>query len=52
MPSKNVWISKPDQNRISLVRMDELVGVGFFSKVEMRGDGVLEEMDEQVSERG
>ena len=31
--------------------MYELVGVGFFSKVEMRGDRVLEEMDEQVSEQ-
>ena len=40
---------QPDQNRISLVRMDELVGVGFFSKVKMRSDRVLEEMDEQVS---
>ena len=38
-----------DQNRVSFVSMHELVGVGFFSKVEMRGDGVLEEMDEQVS---
>ena len=28
-----------------------MVGVGFFSKVEMRSDGVLEEMDEQVSEQ-
>src|ERR1035441_4410938 len=42
---------QPDQNRVSLVRMDELVGVSFFSKVEMRSDGVLEEMDEQVSEQ-
>src|SRR5450631_551683 len=42
---------QPDQNRISLVSVHELVGVGFFSKVEMRGDCVLEEMDEQVSEQ-
>ena len=42
---------QPDQNRISLVRMHELIGVSFFSKVEMRRDGVLEEMDEQVSEQ-
>ena len=31
------------------MRVDELVGVSFFSKVEMRGDGVLEEMNKQVS---
>jgi len=31
--------------------MHKLVGVGFFSKVEMRGDGMLEEMDEQISEQ-
>ena len=40
-----------NQYRISHVSMDELVGVGLFSEVEMRGDGVLEEMDEQVSEQ-
>jgi len=40
-----------DQNRVSLVSMDELVGVGFFAEVEMRSDSVLEEMDEQVSEQ-
>src|ERR1700692_4274170 len=38
-----------DQNRISLVRMHALVGVGFFSTVKSRSDGVLEEMDKQVS---
>src|ERR1019366_1912609 len=31
------------------MRVDELVGVRFFSKVEMRSDGVLKEMYEQVS---
>src|ERR1700687_5827967 len=40
---------QPDQNRIAFMRVDELVGMGLFSKVEMRGDGVLEKMDEQVS---
>src|ERR1035437_9537186 len=40
---------QPDQNRVSLVSMDELVGVSFFSKVEMRSDGVLEEMNKKVS---
>src|SRR4030081_2939611 len=29
--------------------MDELVGVGFLSKVEMRRDRVLKKMDKQVS---
>src|SRR5208283_1935545 len=42
---------QPDQDRIAFVRVDELVGVGFFSKVKVRGDGVLEEMDEQISEQ-
>src|ERR1019366_5882283 len=40
---------QPDQNRIAFMRVDELVGVRFFSKVEMRSDGVLKEMYEQVS---
>src|SRR6202030_1496608 len=40
---------QPDQNRISLVRMHELVSMRFFSKVEMRRDRMLKEMDEQVS---
>src|ERR1700691_5956508 len=40
---------QPDQNGISFVRMDELIGVGFFPKMEMRGDRVLKKMDEQVS---
>src|ERR1019366_9978244 len=31
--------------------MDELVGVGFFSEVEVGRDGVFEEMDEQVPEQ-
>ena len=37
------------QDRVSLVRMHELVSVRFFPEVEMRGDGVLEKMNEQVS---
>src|SRR5271169_6600364 len=38
-----------DQHRVAFMRMDELVGVGLFSKVEVWSDGVFEEMDEQVS---
>ena len=38
-----------DQHRVAFVSVNELVGVRFFSKVEVRRDRVLKEMDEQVS---
>src|SRR5580658_2816771 len=40
---------KSHQNRIAFVSMHELIGVRFFSKMKMRSDRMLEEMDEQIS---
>jgi len=40
-----------DQDRVSLVSVNELVFVSLFSKMEVRGYGVLEEMNDQVADK-
>src|SRR5208283_2216255 len=48
-PIEKCMNQQPDQDRVSLMSMDELVSVSFFSEVEMRSHRVLEKVDEQVS---
>ncbi len=40
-----------DENRVPLVRVDELIFVGLFSEMEVCSYGVLEEMNDQVAAR-
>src|SRR5437660_8390314 len=40
-----------DENRQTLVRMEELVVMGLFAEVEMGCDGVLEKMDDQIAKQ-
>ena len=39
------------QDRIAFVGVDELMRVGLFAKMKVRGDGVLEEVNQKVSQQ-
>ena len=48
-PSKNVWITRPEQRRVTRVRAGNLLVVGLLAKMEMRRDGVLEKVHHEIS---
>src|SRR5581483_12400485 len=42
---------EPEQDRIAGVRLDKLIVMGFLPEVKVRGDGVFEEMNDQISQQ-
>ena len=51
MPSKNVWMISPSSTEYPVCAVDEFVVVRFFAEVKMRGNRVLEEVDDQIAEQ-
>ena len=49
IPSKKVWMISPIRTEYPLVAMHEIVVMGFFAKMEMRRDRMLEQMNQKIS---
>ena len=43
--------NQSDQHGIALVAGDKFAGVSFLAEVEVRGDGMFEEVDDEIAEQ-